>query len=187
MSPESVTSILARVERGDPGAQETLWELVYEDLKHLAAARLSKLAPGQTLQATALVHEVWVRLSGGGEEHWQGRAHFFGAAARSMRNILVDQARRKQRLRHNSGQRPAELATDLVADVGADGADLLALEEALTALAHEYERPAHLVTLRFFAGLSAEEIAELMGLTKRTVDRDLLFARTWLRRQLDRA
>lgn len=191
MSQEPVTSVLARVERGDPGAQEALWELVYEDLKGLASARLSKLAPGQTLQATALVHEVWMRLSGDGNKQWQGRAHFFGAAARSMRNILVDQARRKQRLRRNSGQPDVRLSTEIViAEVGndgIDGTDILALDEGMTALAREYERPSHILMLRFFAGQSAEEIGELLALTTRTVDRDLLFARTWLRRYLDRA
>lgn len=187
MSQEPVTIALARVERGEPGAQERLWELVYEDLKRLASARLCKLAPGQTLQATALVHEVWVRLSGGAKQ-WEGRAHFFGAAARSMRNILVDQARRKQRQRSDSAPADVRLSTDIViADIGADGTDILALDEAMTALAREYERPSHIVMLRFFAGLSSDEIAELLEITPRTIDRDLLFARTWLRRYLDRA
>lgn len=187
MSHEPVTSVLARVERGDPGAQEALWELVYDDLKGLAYARMSRLAPGQTLQATALVHEVWVRLSGDRDRQWEGRAHFFGAAARSMRNILVDEARRKQRKCRNAGQPDVPLSTEIVLpDDAANGVDILALDEAMTALAREYERPSQILMLRFFAGLSTAEIAELLALTTRTVDRDLLFARTWLRRYLDR-
>jgi RNA polymerase sigma factor (TIGR02999 family) len=175
---------LARVERDEPGAAEELWALVYQDLKQLAAARLSKLDPGQTLQATALVHEAWIRLGGHAPQGWQGRAHFFGAAARSMRNILVDQARRKQRLRRNSGKPAEGLTADLIADESVSAVDMLALDEALTALGREYERPARVVMLRYFAGLSIPQIAELLEVAGRTVDREFLFARTWLRRYL---
>jgi RNA polymerase sigma factor (TIGR02999 family) len=185
MTQPSVTHALARIERGEPGATEALWEMVYADLKQLAAARLRKAAPGQTLQATALVHEAWMRLSGEDPSYWQGSVHFFSAAARSMRNILVDQARFKHRLRRNSGQKPASLSVELVADESVPAVDMLALDEALTALASEHERPARIMMLRFFAGLSMQKIAELLDVAIRTVDRDFLFARTWLRRRLD--
>ncbi|HEX5051294.1 MAG TPA: ECF-type sigma factor [Planctomycetota bacterium] len=184
MISKPVTVALARVERGEPGASEELWELVYQDLKQLAAARLGKLGPGQTMQATALVHEVWMRLGGEAPQSFDGHAHFFGAAANAMRNILVDQARKKGRLRRNAGQKPATLTSDVAIDDGGSPVDLLALDEALTALTKEYERPAKIVMLRFFAGLTIPKIAELLGVTSRTIDREFLFARTWLRRFL---
>jgi RNA polymerase sigma factor (TIGR02999 family) len=190
MSSTAVTIALARVERGEEGASEELWRLVYEDLRQLAAARLGRLSPGQTLQATALVHEVWVRLGADSPPSFESRAHFFGTAANAMRNILVDQARKKHRLRRNAGQKAATLTADLVADLRAedpkDAVDMLALDEALDAFAKEYERPARVVMLRFFAGLTIEQVAEVLGVTGRTVDREYLFARTWLRRQLSR-
>ncbi|MCB9879245.1 MAG: sigma-70 family RNA polymerase sigma factor [Planctomycetes bacterium] len=187
MSDKPITLVLARVERGESGAAEQLWELVYQDLRKLAVARLARIGPGQTLQATALVSEVWLRLGGDEPQAFDGRVHFFGAAARAMRNILVDQARRKGRLRRNSGQQPASLDADLVVgDDGADTVDMIALDEALTEFAKEYERPARVVMLRFFAGLEIPQVAELLGVTGRTVDRDYLFARTWLRRFLSR-
>ena len=186
MSQKPVTAALARVERGEPGASDDLWQLVYQDLKQLASARLGRLGPGQTLQATALVNEVWVRLGADEPQSFDGRAHFFGAAANAMRNILVDQARRNGRLRRNAGQRPATLHTDAAIDDAGAPIDLLALDEALTAFAKEYERPARVVNLRFFAGLSIARIAELLGVTTRTIDREFLFARTWLRRFLSR-
>lgn len=185
MSDQPITAALGRAARGDPGAAAELWELVYQDLKRLANARLGKLAPGQTMQATALVHEVWMRLDA--SSGFDGRAHFFGAAANAMRNILVDQARRKGRLRRNSGQQAATLTSDLAVDDSGSPIDLLALDEALTAFAKEYERPAKVVVLRFFAGLSIAEIAELLGVTTRTIDREFLFARTWLRRCLSQS
>jgi RNA polymerase sigma factor (TIGR02999 family) len=186
MTKKPVTLALARVERGEPGASEALWELVYQDLRELAAARLGRLAPGQTLQATALVHEAWMRLGGDEPQSFDGRAHFFGAAANAMRNILVDEARKKGRLRRNAGQEPATLSADLAALDQGSPLDMLALDEALTEFGKEYERPARIVMLRFFAGLELAKIAELLDVTTRTVDRDYLFARTWLRRFLSR-
>lgn len=186
MTLKPVTLALARVERGEPGASEALWELVYQDLRELAASRLGRLAPGQTLQATALVHEAWVRLGGNEPHSFDGRAHFFGAAANAMRNILVDEARKKGRLRRNAGEAPATLTADIAVDEQGGLLDVLALDEALTAFAKEYERPARIVMLRFFAGLDIARIAELLDITTRTVDRDYLFARTWLRRFLSR-
>lgn len=186
MTHTPVTIALARIERGEPGASEELWRLVYEDLRQLASARLGRIAPGQTLQATALVNEVWLRLGGDAPQGFEGRAHFFGAAARAMRNILVDQARKKNRLRHNAGERPVTLADDAAITDGGTPIDMLALDEALDALAKEYERPARVVMLRFFSGLGIQEIADLLGVTSRTIDREYLFARTWLRRFLTR-
>lgn len=186
MASKPVTAALARVERGEPGASDELWRLVYEDLKRLASARLGRLGPGQTMQATALVNEVWMRLGADAPQSFEGRAHFFGAAARSMRNILVDEARKKGRLRRNAGHKPATLSTDIAVDDGGASVDLLALDEALTTFAQEYERPAKVVMLRFFAGLPIPKIAELLGVTSRTIDREYLFARTWLRRFLSR-
>lgn len=184
MTASAITVALERARRNEPGAAEQLWELVYEDLKRLAAARLARLPPGQTLHGTALVHEVWMRLDGEGHGGWESRAHFFSAAARSMRNILVDQARRKQRLRRNAGRQPVHLEAELIVDVQQDSVDMLALDEALTALAKDHARPARVLDLRFFAGLAIEEIAELENVSERTIDRDFLFARTWLRRFL---
>ncbi|MCB9877833.1 MAG: sigma-70 family RNA polymerase sigma factor [Planctomycetes bacterium] len=186
MSGNPITLALERAERGDPGADEALWQLVYGDLKQIAAARLRQLRPGETLQPTALVHEAWVRLGAGDNQNWQNRAHFFGAAARSMRNIIVDEARRKLRLRRNAGQAPQTLGPEVAAPAGADQIDVLQLDEALNALQAEYDRPARVVMLRYFAGLDPAEIAELMQVTRRTVDRDFLFARTWLRRHMNR-
>lgn len=185
MASNPVTVALARVARGEPGASEELWELVYQDLRQLAAARLGRLG-GQTLQATALVSEVWMRLGGDAPQGFEGRTHFFGAAANAMRNILVDEARRKGRMRRNSGQKPATLTADLAADDSGSPMDMLALDEALTAFAKEYERPARVVMLRFFAGLDIAGIAELLGVSGRTIDREYLFGRTWLRRYLSR-
>lgn len=181
MDVQPITAALARVESGEPGADEALWQLVYRDLKQIANLRLARLPPGQTLQATALVHEAWVRLSREQQSGWQGRSHFFAAAARSMRNILVDQARSKQRLRRNAGRKAEPLGDDVAAVEALPAVDMLALDEALDALASEYERPARVVMLRYFAGLELADIAELLQVTTRTVDRDFLFARTWLR------
>lgn len=186
MSTNPITHALDRARRGEQGADAALWELVYGDLKRLAAGRLAHMKPGETLQATALVHEAWVRLGAGQEQEWQNRAHFFGAAARSMRNIVVDEARRKQRLRRNGGQRLEDLGPELTAATGMDRIDLLTLDEALTALQADYERQAQVVMLRFFTGLDLGEIAEVLQITRRTVDRDFLFARTWLRRHMNR-
>lgn len=186
MTSTPVTVALARAERGEPGASEELWELVYQDLRRLAAARLGGLGPGQTMQATALVNEVWLKLGADAPPSFDSRAHFFGAAARAMRNILVDQARRTGRLRRNAGRRPATLCADVAVDDRGSPIDMLALDEALDAFAKEYERPAKVVMLRFFAGLTIVQIAELLGVTSRTIDREFLFARTWLRRFLAR-
>ena len=176
-----VTRILAAAERGDPGAAEQLLPLVYDELRKLAAQRLAGETPGQTLQATALVHEAYLRLVGSTQpQDWNGRGHFFAAAAEAMRRILVETARRKGRGRHGGGRTRIDL--DQVVAVGDDrGADdLLALDEALGRLEAEQPVVAAVVKLRYFAGMTAGQAAEGLGLSRRTADRHWAFARAWL-------
>jgi RNA polymerase sigma factor (TIGR02999 family) len=179
-----VTNLLAAVERGDPRAAGELLPLVYDELRRLAAARMAEEKPGQTLQATALVHEAYVRLVGGtAAPQWDGRGHFFAAAAEAMRRILVDAARRKRALRRGgSGQRFDLREGDLVA-VPVDD-DLLDLDEALSELAATDPRAAELVKLRVFAGATVEEAAEYLGVSPRTAKRTWTYARAWLGRRL---
>jgi RNA polymerase sigma factor (TIGR02999 family) len=178
-----VTQILAAIETGDPAAAGELLPLVYDELRKLAAARLAREAPGQTLDATGLVHEAYLRLVGSGG--FDGRGHFFAAAAEAMRRILIDQARRKQADKHGGGWHrldvlDAELAVDSTGD------DLLAVHEALTRLAARDPEAVKLVELRFFAGLTLEQAAAALGLPARTAYRHWAYARAWLRRELDR-
>jgi RNA polymerase sigma factor (TIGR02999 family) len=176
-----VTRILAAVEQGDAGAADQLLPLVYDELRKLAAQRLAQEKPGQTLQATALVHEAYLRLVGGGAASfgWNSRGHFFGAAAEAMRRILVNRARDKRRLKRGGGRDPVDLQDVAIVDeVGTP--DLLALDEALDGLAREEPDCAELVKLRFFAGLTQEESARALGVTRRTADRYWAFARAWL-------
>ena len=181
---QQVTRILGAVSAGDSGASAELLPLVYGDLRKLAAARMARLAPGQTLQATALVHEAYVRLVGSTDPGWQGRAHFFGAAARAMREILADHLQRKASLKRGGHLRRAsdETAANIPADVPSD--DVLAVEEALEEFEREYPRKAEVVTLTFFGGLTATEVAEVLGVSARTVERDWRFARAWLNHRL---
>jgi RNA polymerase sigma factor (TIGR02999 family) len=175
-----VTRILSAIEQGDPQAAAQLLPLVYDELRKLAAARLAQENPGQTLQATALVHEAYLRLVGdGGSSTWNGRGHFFAAAAEAMRRILVESARRKKRLKHGGGRQrlPADL---LEAPAAPPVDDLLALDEALTQLAALDPVKAELVQLRFFAGLSVAEAADHLGIARATADRWWAFARAWL-------
>jgi RNA polymerase sigma factor (TIGR02999 family) len=182
-----VTRILDAIEQGDPQAASQLLPLVYNELRKLAARKLAREAPGQTLQATALVHEAYLRLVGGGEaQHWDSRRHFFAAAAEAMRRILIDNARRKQAKRHGGGwQRQELLEAELAID--STGDDLFAVDEALSRLATHEPEIAKLVELRFFAGLTLEEAARSLGLSPRTAYRYWAYARAWLRRELDRA
>ncbi len=179
-----VTRILSAIEQGDPHASAQLLPLVYDELRKLAAAKLAQEKPGQTLEATALVHEAYLRLVDADQaRHWSGRGHFFGAAAEAMRRILVENARRKGRDKHGGGRRRIELAQlELAVDLPAD--HLLALDEALTALAERDGQTAQLVKLHCFAGLSIEEAAEALALSVRTAYRDWAFARAWLYRAL---
>jgi len=179
-----VTHILSAIEAGDPHAAAELLPLVYDELRKLAAARLADEKPGQTLQATALVHEAYVRLVGGGQpQDWNGRGHFFAAAAEAMRRILVEQARRKGRVRHGGGRQRLDLeAAQLSIDMSAD--QILTLDEALTRLAERDPQAARLVDLHCFAGLSVEQAAEVLGVSPRTAYRDWAFAQAWLYREV---
>ena len=175
-----VTNILGQIEDGDPSAAEKLLPLVYEELRKLAAAKLSHEKPGQTLQATALVHEAYLRLVDVDKaQHWDSRGHFFAAAAESMRRILVDSTRRKRSVRGGGKLDRLELAEIAVSD-GSNDVDLLALDEALTKLESEEPAKAQLVKLRYFAGLSVNEAAKAMGISRATAKRYWVYARAWL-------
>ncbi len=176
-----VTHILSAIEQGDPAAAEQLLPLVYDELRKLAAQRLAREKPGQTLQATALVHEAYLKLVGPeAAPHWNGRGHFFGAAAEAMRRILVDNARRKASARAGGGLERVDLAE---VDSAAEdpSVDLLALDDALDRLQALDRRKADLVKLRFFAGLTNAQAAEALGISSSTADNDWAYARSWLR------
>jgi RNA polymerase sigma factor (TIGR02999 family) len=185
MTETAVTRILDDAARGDPRAAERLLPLVYEELRKLAAQRLAREAPGQTLQATARVHEAYVRLVDvdGTRQRWDGRGHFFAAAAEAMRRILVDNARHKQSLKGGGGRERVDLGGIELA-AGAPRFDVLALDEALERLARDHPRKAELVKLRFFAGLTNDEAAEALGISPSTADNDWAYARCWLRVEL---
>jgi RNA polymerase sigma factor (TIGR02999 family) len=180
-----VTQMLGALERGDPHAAGRLLPLVYDELRKLAAQRMAQEPPGQTLQPTALVHEAYLRLVGQGDPGWESRGHFFAAAAEAMRRILVENARRKQTVKHGGEQKRVDLFDDQVMAPPPDER-LLALDEALERFAREQPRMAELVKLRFFAGLPVEQVAVLLGISPRTAKRDWTFARAWLRREMDR-
>jgi RNA polymerase sigma factor (TIGR02999 family) len=179
-----VTQILIAIEHGDPSAAEQLLPLVYDELRKLAAARLAHEKPGQTLEATALVHEAYLRLVDVQQaQHWNSRGHFFAAAAEAMRRILVEQARRKQRLKRG-GECERRDFDDLEIAVQGPCDDLLALDEALTGLAQKHPEKAELVKLRYFAGLTVNEAAAVLGISTSTADRHWTYARAWLFRRL---
>lgn len=171
-----VTRILSAIEHGDPSAAEQLLPLVYDELRKLAAQRLSQEKPGQTLQATALVHEAYLRLVG--DQHFNNRSHFFAAAAEAMRRILIDNARQKRRPKHGGDRRRVELDS-VVAEVGLQD-DVIALDEALTKLAAEQPAKAELVKLRYFGGLTLKEAAACMDISPATAKRHWAVARAWL-------
>lgn len=175
----NVTQILNSLEKGDSQAAEDLMPLVYEELRRLAAAKLAREAPGQTLQATALVHEAWLRISDSQGQQWDGRGHFFAAAAEAMRRILVDNARRKKALKRGGNQEKVELdELNIVVDTEDD--ELLAIHEALDELAREDPIVAELVKLRFFAGLKIDEAALALNISRSTAKRHWNFAKAWL-------
>jgi RNA polymerase sigma factor (TIGR02999 family) len=175
-----VTRILSAIEHGDPSAAGQLLPLVYDELRVLAAQRLTHERPGQTLQATALVHEAYLRLMGTEQvQHWDSRRHFFAAVAEAMRRILLDRARDKRRLKRGGNWRRLRL-DDIDLSVAEPPDDLPALDEALEKLALEDPLCAELVKLRFFAGLTQEEAAAILGIARRTADRYWAFARSWL-------
>jgi RNA polymerase sigma factor (TIGR02999 family) len=180
-----VTHILSAISQGDPRAAEQLLPLIYDELRRLAGARMAHEAPGQTLQATALVHEAYLRLVDVGQpQDWNSRGHFFAAAAEAMRRILVERARHKQSLKAGGGLQRQELPDIELADAGRH-LDLLALHEALTKLEQQDPRRAELVKLRFFAGLTLDEAAQALGVSTTTAANDWAYARSWLRLEID--
>jgi RNA polymerase sigma factor (TIGR02999 family) len=175
-----VTRILSAVEHGDSQAAEQLLPLVYDELRKLAAQKLAQERPGQTLQATALVHEAYLRLVGATHPGWDSRGHFFAAAAEAMRRILVENARRKASARAGGGRQRLDLS-DAEPAIEGPSLDLLAMDEALTALEARDPRKAALVKLRYFAGLTIDQAAAALGISASTADNDWAYARSWLR------
>ncbi len=179
-----VTQILSQIEQGDPSAAELLLPLVYSELRKLAAARMAQESPDHTLQATALVHEAYVRLVDTDKaQHWDSRGHFFAAAAEAMRRILVENARRKQSEKRGGGRRRVDVEVGEV-DNGPPLDDLLVLDDALEKLAAKDARKAKLVELRFFSGLTTEQAADVLGVSIATAERDWTYTRAWLRREV---
>jgi RNA polymerase sigma factor (TIGR02999 family) len=179
-----VTRILSAVEGGDARAAEQLLPLVYDELRKLAAHKLAHERPGQTLQATALVHEAYLRLVEGNEaQRWESRGHFFVAAAEAMRRILIEDARRKRADRHGGGRRRVEL-NDADVETPAGSADLLELDDMLSVLAREDPDAAQVVKLRLYAGLSVEEAGEVLGISRSGAYQQWTYARAWLNSQL---
>lgn len=182
-----VTRILTQIDDGDPLASERLLPLVYDELRRLAAQKLTREKPGQTLQATALVHEVYIRLVDVERSaHWNSRGHFFGAAAEAMRRILIEQARRKGALKAGGGRQRVDLS-DVDPEIAGPQVDLLALDEALKKLERKEPRKAELVKLRFFAGLTNQQAAEALGVSASTTDNDWAYAKSWLRVEMSAA
>ena len=175
--------MMTAVERGEPNAADQLLILVYEELRKLAMSKMARETPGQTLQPTALVHEAYLRLIGSGQERWSGRGHFFAAAAEAMRRILVENARRKRRVKHGGELQRVDMTTLDVAILTDDG-HLLAVDEALEKLAARDPLGAQLIKLRFFAGLPNVEAARLLEIPERTAKRTWAYARAWLYEEL---
>jgi RNA polymerase sigma factor (TIGR02999 family) len=180
-----VTRILSAIEAGDPTAAEQLLPLVYDELRQLAAAQMAREKPGQTLQATALVHEAFLRLAPSAipQAAWNSRGHFFAAAAEAMRRILIDRVRHKQSQRKGGTRRRCELSDEDLITIPIDD-ELIDLDEALSKLGAADPQAAELVKLRVFAGMTIEEIAEVQGISPRTIKRNWAYARAWLGREL---
>lgn len=169
---------------GGAGTAAELLPLVYDELRRVARAQLARGGPGQTLQATALVHEAWLRVAGDEDPGWDCRAHFFGAAARAMRHLLVEQQRKKRRIKRDAGRVPLELVGDVSIEPGTPVDDLLVLDEALTRLEEQDELKARIVMLRFFTGQTMAGVADTLGLPLTRVEREWRFARAWLAREM---
>jgi len=174
-----VTQLISAIDAGDPKAANQLLPLVYEELRRLAALKMAQEKPGQTLQATALVHEAWLRLAGSNRQQWRGRSHFFGAAAEAMRRILIDKARHKASLKDGLDQ-PLEELHESKIELAAPSDEILAVHEALDDLAAEDATAAAVVKLRYFVGMTIPEIAEALEISARSADRHWAFARAWL-------
>jgi RNA polymerase sigma factor (TIGR02999 family) len=181
-----VTVMLQRMEQGDAQAAEELLPLVYDELRKLASAKMARESGGQTLQPTALVHEAWLRLGGDQQPDWQNRAHFFASAAEAMRRILIERARRRRTRRHGGGLERVDVNDPALGIAAPDAADdeLLAVHETLERLAHHDARKAELVKLRYFAGLTIEQAAEVLGIAVPTAKRDWTYARAWLFKEI---
>ncbi len=184
-----VTRLLSAIEQGDPHAAGQLLPLVYDELRRLAARKMAREVPGQTLQATALVHEAYLRLvhppDAPARDSWNSRGHFFAAAAEAMRRILIEKARRKKRVRHGGGLQKSPLDEKAPASASStDALDLLALNEALDRLEAASPRRAQLVKLRYFAGLTLPEVAQMLGISQSTAEADWTYAKAWLRRAM---
>lgn len=178
-----VTQILNAIQSGNDDAAEDLLPLVYAELRKLAASKMAHEGPGHTLQPTALVHEAWLRLVGDEDKKWDGRAHFFAAAAEAMRRILIDSARRKRALRHGGGQQRLDIQEfDIAVEIEDD--QLLAVHEALEKFAAQDRSKAELVKLRYFVGLTIEEAAEILGISAPMAKRHWTYARAWLHREI---
>ena len=178
-----VTRIIQAIQQGDRHATDELLPVVYEELRMLAAQRMSQEAPGQTLQATALVHEAYLRLVGGDEQHWDGRGHFFAAAAEAMRRILIDSARQKRTVRHGGGRQRVDLES-LGVSSDSSKLDVLDVNAALEKLTAHDPEVADLVKLYYFAGLTIDQVAQLKGISRRTAGKHLTYARAWLHREI---
>jgi len=174
-----ITQVLQAIKRGDGQASEDLLPLVYSELRRLAAARMAQEAPGQTLQATALVHEAWLRMVDAGDRTWENRAHFFGAAAEAMRRILIENARRKSRLKRGGGQLRVDIDELNLAAATPDDKILL-MDEALERLEAEDPEKARIVVLKFFGGLTNQDVAKSLGVAERTIERQWAYAKAWL-------
>jgi RNA polymerase sigma factor (TIGR02999 family) len=184
MSDGDVSRILQSMDEGDTKAAEELLPLVYDELRKLASVRMAQESPCQTLQATALVHEAWLKLAGSDRQHWRGRTHFFGAAAEAMRRILIDKARRKAALKRGGGNNVQEELHESRIELRVPPDEILAVHDALDALASEDHMAADVVKLRYFVGMTIPEIADALEIAPRTADRHWAFASAWLKRAI---